>query len=265
VFAQLYDEDAKTARRDLGFRDEDNVWHDAAELGYAMLTGYVDKYGEDDQYEVIASEQVFKIDIGTLTDGDPITYVGTLDGVWRDRTNKRIVFVDYKTAKTIDLRHLPLDEQAGAYWTFGPAWLRKKGILGRDQDISHIMYTFLRKAKPDSRPTNAAGNALNKDGSVSKVQPSPLFERVNVYRDEYDKVSVRQRVLAEVGDMDHVLRNQRLAYKNPGKFTCGMGCAFAGMCEIHETGGDWPAIRDSDFTTWDPYETYGLDPKELMR
>lgn len=43
-------------------------------------------------------------------------------------------------------------------------------------------------------------------------------------------------------------------YKNPDRH-CGY-CEYRDMCEIHESGGDWEAIRDQLFTTWNPYEDH---------
>ena len=245
TFERLYELELQEATA-FGFRDEDGKWQDAAALGVAMLEGFVDEYGTDEQYRVIATEQTFQVGFRGLV------YVGTFDGVWQDRSNRRVLFKEWKTSADNRTRHLALDEQAGAYWTFGPPWLKRKGILKPKQERSGILYTFLRKAMPDDRPRNADGLCLNKDGSVSKVQPPPLFHREWVYRDAGDRRSVMERVLAEATEMRMVRRGRLQVYKNPNQFNCG-GCGFRDPCELHETQADWPALMKAAFVSWEPY------------
>lgn len=248
TFERLYQQELETATA-FGFRDEDGTWQSAGELGVAMLEGFVDTYGKDEQYRVVATEQTFQVGYRGFL------YVGTFDGVWQDRSNKRILFKEWKTSADNRTRHLALDEQAGAYWTFGPPWLRRQGILEPGQELTGILYTFLRKAKPDDRPRNAAGLYLNKDGSVSKVQPPPLFHREWVYRDAGDRRSVRERVLAEVTEMRMVRRGRLAVYKNPNQFNCA-GCGFRDICELHETGADWEAVAKATMVPWGPYDAH---------
>lgn len=257
TFVDLYDEelDAKGA---LGFYDSDGSWADARDLGIAMLEGYVDTYGEDEEWEVIASEQQFKVPV---RDGRrrPLCFaVGTFDGVWRNRRDGRVYLNDYKTAKTIWDQHLILDEQTSSYWAFATPWLRRTGVLRPDEDLEGLLFTFLRKAPPDPRPRNESGLYLNKDGSVSKVQPAPLFKRVPTYRSAKDREMVLERFRAQVTEMLARRRGELGLYKEPGRNSCTM-CSFRDMCEVHEAGGNWKMIREATMIEWDPYSDHEIN------
>ena len=248
-----------------GFRDEDGDWHEAGHLGVSMLERYVEKYkDEDEQYRVISSEQIFFVPLKVEIPGHGLVkfrFVGTLDGVWENRSNLDIFFPEHKTTKAIAVDALQMDEQAGSYWTYAPKWLRRNGILRPDQMPTHIMYNFLRKWAPDPAfKYDPIGRKLNKDGSVSKQQPAPTFKRWPVYRDRADRINMHRRVLDEFTDMFLIRQGERSYYKNPGPLfmpNC-RGCPYRDMCELHETGNDWEAMRDATMTSWEPYAAHEL-------
>jgi hypothetical protein len=250
-FERLYQEELAEATR-MGFRDEDGKWMDAGELGVAMMTGFVEEYGDDDEWEVISSEMAFRTRIS-----EDVTMVGRLDGVWRSRRTDHLLMVDWKTTAQFWGDFLPMDEQAGVYWAFAPAYLRKHGILRKGQSMKGILYTFLRKAMPDDRPKNDLGQSLNKDGTVSKRQPNPLFERHVTYRDRYDREQIRARVIEQAREMQLIKEGQLAVYKAPSIRNCG-GCAFRNVCEMHETGADYAPLLRSFFQKHDPYDSYHL-------
>lgn len=277
TYEKLYYEQAEELK-DQGFNvmvDEEE-WVDALPLGIGMMHGYVAQYeAEDQDYEVISSEQTFQLQVRvpayTLPLGDgraalrypPFTFraVGTFDGVWRHLPSKRLVFKEHKTATAIALDGLPMDEQASMYWTYGPKWLRRQGLLPAGGSISHILYTFLRKAIPDpSARRDAEGHVLNKDGSVSKRQPAPYFARVPVYRDQADRQIMHERVVQEARDLYLARAGLLPLYKNPGYllFPNCRGCPVREACELHETGGDWQAVLGQTTTPWNPYAEHEL-------
>jgi hypothetical protein len=101
---------------------------------------------------------------------------------------------------------------------------------------------------------------LNQDGSVSKQQPAPYFERLPVYRDDVDK----QRLHARVLDVARELRDARAGeypiYKSPGPLhhpNC-RGCPVREACELHETGGDFEPMLAATMVPWNPYEAHEL-------
>lgn len=265
-FEQHYHADAQ-AKIDEGFNVySDEKWEDALDLGVRMLEAYVAEYEDrDKEWKVLSSEQTFQVPLKVEVPDHGLVrfkYVGTFDGVWQNRPNKSlIIFKEFKTATQIVLDALGMDEQAGGYWTYGPAWLRRKGILGPKANIDHILYTFLRKAarNPD-HSYDAQGRKLNQDGSVSKSQPAPYFARQPAYRDTHDREEVHRRVLNEVKDMILCEDDPERVYKNPGPMfmpNCRF-CGFKDMCELHETGQDWKALREATMTTWEPYSAHEL-------
>lgn len=264
TFAKLYEAQVEELGRMNMRADDDAKWTDAADMGEAMLKGYVDRYGERDKdYRVLHSELTFQVPlVATRPDGSKFNLwvVGTVDGLWEHRSTEDIILKEFKTAKAIDLTGLQMDEQAGTYWTYAPRAFWKAGALPEGTYPSHILYTFLRKAMPDERPEDEFGRKLNQDGSVSKKQPPAYFERQPVYRDRADRWNMHKRVLAEAVEMDMVRRGQLAVIKNPGPLympNC-RGCPFRDMCELHETGQDWESMRDATMTRWDPYSAHEI-------
>jgi hypothetical protein len=238
----------------------------AMDLGTAMLKGYVNHWGKDERYEVIAPEMKFQVP-ALDSNGDPIInaqgeevwHVGTGDAIIRDLQTKQIGVMETKTAAAIDTKHLGRDDQASSYWTMFPLYLQSLGILKRGEDINFLMYNFLRKALPSDRPRDAEGHYLNKDGTISKNQPSPLFHREPVWRGGADRRRFLQRInnvaveigLAEAGRLP-IIKNPSSAY--PDKHC--EGCQFRDMCDIHEMGSDWQEYARNTMTFWDPYEEH---------
>lgn len=144
--------------------DGEAEWIDAKKLGTAMLKGYLAEYGEDDDWEIIAPEQRFSAVVPHPDTGKPIVkYVGTFDGVFRQKSTGYLYLMDHKTAGVIRTNHLFNDEQAGSYLTVAEHSLREQGLIGKKEKIRGILYNFLRKTVPnDDRPKNPDGLYTNK-------------------------------------------------------------------------------------------------------
>lgn len=229
----------------------------AEDLGVDLLEAYVQHYGSDQSFEVISPEQAFQVDVSSPRTGKYMfTYVGQIDAVIRRIKDGRLGFLEHKTGASLEPFGAPveLDEQNGAYWTFGPDYLQGKGILLRGEELDFVLYNRLRKSMGDQRPTNNEGLSLNLNGSVSKRQPQPRFKREFVYRGDAERLSVFNRTLNEFREMQMVRKGKLAVYKNPDKH-CGY-CEFRSMCEVHESGGEWEAIRDFEMELWDPYEIH---------
>jgi hypothetical protein len=238
TFGELYEEELRSQMA-IGFRDEDGKWNEAADLGEAMLRGYVQAYGGDEEWRVISSEQVFeqKVAPGVIA-------IGVMDGVWQHRSKKEIAIVDHKAVAQIVTRHLLLDDQAGQYWSFGIPYLRNQGIIKKDDHVAFMLFNFLRKAMPDERPKNADGYALNKDGTVSKNQPSELFVRHKAYRDEAAQKNMRLRTMQEANEIISARKGEIPLIKSPGQMNCG-SCWVRDVCELHDVNQDWKAMASA--------------------
>lgn len=198
---------------------------------------------------------------------------------------------------------LIMDEQSGSYWSYGQRYIRQQGILPKDQPLSGLMFNFLRKGKPDNRPQNKLGQYLNKPskevlteayarkfreppnkkltvadlmhllgksaeflGEVSKVQPAPLFHREMSLRDEYECTSVMLRTEAQAALMHYMRSGKLRVTKTPGTLHnphCNY-CEFKPMCEAHEVGSDWEYMRDTMYSTWDPYAQHEVEVAEKV-
>jgi hypothetical protein len=242
---------------------KDDVWVDARKLGIAMMEGYVERYGKDPTWDVIAPEESFQIDIPFRNkEGVAAIYAGTFDLVYRDLESGEILLGEHKTAKTISTRHLSLDDQAGAYWAVASKILQHRGVLKKGDSIKGIMYNFMRKGLPDIRPENEEGQKLNKDGSVSKNQPAPLYYRELVPRTRSERITQLQRIQDEAAWMDIARRHPDRIMKTPD-FFCAHTCEFFDMCELHEKGGpEWKEYRDAMFTVRDPYADHRKSANE---
>jgi hypothetical protein len=285
TFAKEYDKQVANAEAEFNIKlHEDEEWVDARELGIEMMNNYVEEYGRDEEWEVIASEKTFKVPVyappfpdgegGYMNlKGEPIDrrrvlfyYVGTIDSVWRSRIDGSIWLNDYKTTANDPVKDGAkknvLDEQATAYWTWGVDFLIKEGLL-KEREIEMLagmVYTMLKKAKKDPRPRNAQGHCLNKDGSVSQKQPTKLFHREVVHRSEADREHARVRAIQEVSDMIAVKSGRSAVYKNPDTGSmghCGY-CPVRDLCELHEAGANWEDLRDVSMTTWEPYASHEI-------
>lgn len=268
TFEKLFDKDVKNALDQFGMRDIDDKWYNAKELGVSMLEAYHEKWGTDNEWKVIATEAPFHQIVYSPKTGKPaFVYVGVVDGVWQRRTDKTFWIIDHKTTKD-DPRGkaeaLVMDEQAGAYWTYGLDALRADGRIPADTPLSGMLYNFLRKGKPDERSKNAAGQALNKNGSVSERQPTPLFHREPVFRNEKDGEMVRRRIWLQWMRIRGLRKNPDTVYKIPGTLHSPhcRWCEFKDMCELHESQDDWKLFREAAFHVYNPYSQHEIEEGE---
>lgn len=240
----------------------------AKELGETMLSEYLREYGDDPHWEVLMPETRFEANIPFTPNqitrdvpeilgikGKNITkIVGTFDMPVRDHSfpKPRIMVVDHKTTnKRENTKHLMKDDQAGTYIAVGTGYLRHKGLISEKEAIDGMIFNYLRKAKPPDKPRNAQGQVLNKDGSVSKVQPAPLFWREQVMRGKVNRLRQIQRI-AEDAEQIARLRNGSLPIlKSPGEH-CNW-CDFSDLCDIDENGDDFDSFVEAVFKRQDQY------------
>jgi hypothetical protein len=272
AFERFYEADLAANQELFGMKvGDDEKWTNAAELGPAMLNNYVDEYGADDAWEVVATEMPFRVLVYKPgTEGhhykkpEPwFWYTGVVDGVWRNLSSKELWIPDHKSTDGIGDKkwvHLSLDDQAGAYWSWGVDYLIQEGILKSNMRLHGMLYNLLRKAMPDERQSKIVKGQrvyLNLDGTPSKKQPTPYFKRIPVYRDEYDRQMAKQRALIDFARLEMFRGGELEISKNPGMWTCPM-CAMRDACELHETGHDWKAFLQGTTKSWDPYAEHEI-------
>lgn len=156
---------------------------DARELGIAMMEGYRELYGRDEDILVVSPERTFSLAIPWPENArnfwdaasvDPsmimAELVGTYDLVCQSARSGRYWLKEHKTAKAIQTRHLALDNQAGTYWATATAELRREGLLPDNEVLAGIMYNFMRKGLPDDRPRDVEGYATNKPTKAHYIE-----------------------------------------------------------------------------------------------
>lgn len=242
-----------------GEDDDDSKYVEINELMVHMMTNYVETYGKDDYVEVLAPEQLFRVDVYDEDGNYVCTQVGQIDLCFRDRRTNRLGFMEHKTGATLTPFGAPesLDEQSGTYWTYGPTWLKHTGQIPEDAELDFIEFNRMRKAFKTDKPTNAQGQVLNKDGTVSKRQPAPLFKRSRVFRNAHDSNILNDRVIAVSREMQLIDQGKLAVYKHPDKH-CTF-CEFVDVCTVHESGGDWEEMFRVMFTKWEPYSEHELE------
>ena len=231
---------------------EEPAYEEAASLGIAMLDNYLNTYDEDPQLEILAIEQPFEIEI-VDAEGEVIAiFRSRFDGVAINHRRAEIVLLEHKTAAAIKTAHLPLDDQAGAYFAVATIVLRHQGILGKRENIGGIEYNFLRKSRPDLRERNNQGAYLNKNGEPSKRQPPPAFLREFVDRTPREVNQQIRRIADEVNIMTK-MRTGELPVTKSITDMCPY-CPFYTMCLMHERGGNsWRDYMRAQFTVVNPY------------
>jgi len=273
---------------------------DARALGIDMLTRYVDLYGTDPSWNVIATEMKGKVILprpemkifGRIRPEVRrwLRYHFTWDGVYRDEEDGQVKLMEHKTAATIILSHLPLDNQAGSYHAVANQTLTKQGVLKDGEEIVAITYNFLRKALQDQRPRNSEGHYTNKPvkqhyidaigegltgketlaqleaiaaeleivvlGDVSKSQPPPYFHREEVYKTRAERETQIRRIQEEAVFSEAYRKGFLPIIKSPGR-DCGW-CAFSKICELDESGDQEAveALKDAMYHVASPYDTY---------
>lgn len=272
TFTKLYEEELKSADK-MGFRDDDGTWNEAGELGVAMLENYIDHYGKDDEWEILATEHPFRVVVkrqvanGRL-ESPWFEMVGVIDGLWRHRPTRRVHVPDHKTIDALGGTDahpkipawLLMDDQAGTYWSYGVEGLIAQKLMKENERLAGMLFNFLVKKMPDERPHKLVKGQrlyLNKDGAISKKQPTPHFARIPILRDEYDREMSKQRTSDDYARIELVRDGQLTPLKTPGRFTCPM-CPVKDACELHETGSDWEGMLEQTMREWDPYAQHEI-------
>jgi Zierdtviridae exonuclease len=249
---------------------EKEYW-DAAALGAIMMTAYLAEYGTDDQWEVLLPEMRFSAGIpfnarqATLdtkhwfslgfpqgANGNIVKLVGTFDMPIRDQVDGHVKVVDHKTTnKKENVVWLQKDNQTGTYVAVSTGYLRRMGLISEKEAVVGAIWNYLRKGKPDTRPTDDLGRCLNKDGSVSKQQPSPLFWRIDLRRNKANRLRQISRIADDAEHMAAVRGGVLPVTKHPDEH-CSW-CSFKELCDVDEDGGDTDEFKKAVFKFEDPY------------
>lgn len=265
VLADHFEDEATEsiqAAKDAGAPDyEIDKAEELAALGWNMAKAYAVHYDFDPDVIVIEPELPLAF---TFDDAGVVVAEHAMkpDLVYVDRRTGDVWLMEHKTASSIRKAHLVIDDQARPYGTMAELGLRKLGLIQPGQHFAGIMYNFLRKAVTDDRPRNGLGQALNQDGSVSKRQPPPTFERHPVKLTRAAKRLTLTRLRNEVMMIvafTNSLRNKTIKVADIPKTphsSCPRFCQFFPMCAAEEDGADITDMMRSMYVSQNPY-TYG--------
>ena len=193
-------------------------WVDAKALGHEMLKNYMIEYGDDKEWEVIATEQRYRMKIRDNNSKVIGVLVGTFDAVLRHIPTNKVWMMDHKTERDrIITNHLIKDEQAGTYVSIATLVLRAQGKIGKDEVVQGIVYNFLRKGKADTRPRNHRGvycNKPTKDHYVAAISNyvKNLVNNPQMEMDEADAAMFSELVLKKkkVDELVEIARGFKL-------------------------------------------------------
>lgn len=228
-------------------------------LGESMCDAYQEKYGNDPEVNVIQAEIPLEFTISNPAGKIIAVHKFKPDLIYRKKGEAGIWLMEHKTAKSIRIEHLVIDNQARPYGAMAEAALRKVGILQPGETVKGILYNFLRKGFSDARPKNDKGQSLNKDGSISKTQPAALFLRKPITMTRKAKIVTLRRVQDDAVFLTMLtaqLRNGKMKGENLPKtshYSCPKMCDYFTMCVAEEEGTD---IRDMErdlYIRRDPY------------
>lgn len=180
--------------------------------------------------------------------------VGTFDMPIRNHEHNvpKIEIVDHKSAgRKQHFKSLQKDDQIGTYISVATGVLRQMKLIAASEACTGIVFNYLRKAKPDDRPKDSQGRALNKDGSVSKTQPAPFFWREYVERNKANRLRQVARIADDVETMQAIRTGVLPVLKSPGEH-CNW-CDFSDLCDIDEDGGDTAQFIKDVYRIQDPY------------
>jgi hypothetical protein len=295
AFEEALDGQVRRVYTDGGEMDEQEVV-DARELGRAMLTGYVQEYGEDSHWTVLHTEQPFQINVPHPTQPQTlVVYAGTWDlAVW-DKVDKVFKIVDHKTRRSFPSvwSFYSINDQAGSYLWVAKEVLVHKGILQKTDTIDGLVFNALKKAMPDNRPVNADGLACNKPqkqhyldalgyasaprgltvadlaaqaeargitvyGEPSVQQPTPRYHREEVYADNRKRVAQARKVQAEALVMQEMRTGRLPIFKVPTE-DC-VRCPIFEYCELHDLDeSEAEEFAAATLAVRDPYRDHRED------
>ena len=217
------------------------------DMGMELLTAYEEAYRGDPHWEVISPEIPFQAMINK-----EVINLGTIDLVIRDLNDGAIKIVDHKTCGQFpNVDYLGLDDQCGRYNAISQTILRRKGLIGPKEIVRGMEYNYIRKGKVDEREVNDRGESLNKDGTVSKRQPTPLFKRHMIKKTNAEKKRQLERIVDDAIAMQMTIDGLFPVLKSVSK-ECTW-CDFFQLCRLDEQCADTDMFKERMFRHVDPY------------
>lgn len=220
--------------------------HEYAQL---MLEGYlqwVEEEGVDEHYEVIGAEQEVRVPSGITG----VDLRGKLDVRMRRRIDGRRLFVDHKTAGSLQTPTLEISEQFRMY-----ALLER--LLPRQEGEQH------------AHTDGGIVNILKRVKRTFRAKP-PFYRRVEVRFNDHQLRSMWTRVHAVIRQildaraaLDAGADHQAVVYPTPAG-DCNWSCPFFKVCPLMDDGSRWRDAIEANYVVIDPYARYAVRDTELV-
>lgn len=206
-----------------------------------MIEGYlqwITEEGMDADYEVIAAEQEVRVPSGI----PGIDLRGKLDVRLRRRTDGRRVFMDHKTAGSVDIKTIEINEQFPMYALLERLLPRQQGEPTHHSDGGVINVLKRVKRTMQAKPPFYKRHEVRFNPS----QLRSMWARVHAVIIE---IMAARKALAAGGD------HHAIVYPTPAG-DCDWSCPFFKVCPMFDDGSRVEAALEEHYVTIDPYARY---------
>lgn len=206
-----------------------------------MIEGYlqwITEEGVDDGFEIVGAEEEIRVPSGIAG----VDLRGKIDVRVRRRVDGRRVFVDHKTAGSLAIPTIEINEQFRTY-----------GLLER-----------LKKRMTGEKTANCDGGIINVLKRVKRTMTAkpPFYARHDVRFNDHQLRTMWTRIHAAIRDMMAVRMaletgtdHHEVAYPTP-QGDCSWSCPFLKVCPLFDDGSRWQAALENHYVTVDPYARY---------
>jgi hypothetical protein len=207
------------AIRDLLHNPETGTQSEDQELIEWMYQGYIECYGKDPRWKVLAVEHKVEEYLPTDRGGrSSIKLKGTIDLIVRDMEMGGLWIVDHKTCKNLPKgRELDLDDQFGLY-----QWLLRK----RGNDIRGIWHNAVRTERLKTR----------------EMDMPERFKRTPTVRTERELDSIAVEAYQLLREAWTNGQNGRKVARSTNPDTCRWRCDYTEPCLAGRKGADMRAM-----------------------
>ena len=235
------------------FEEETAEFNDMKGLGIAVLTNYAKYAEENDDFEVIMTEQEFEVPIRNPATNEVVgLLVGRFDGIARTRDG-RLWLLEHKTAADrLNPNDTLYDDQ-----TTGYLWAAQQ-VFG--QPLEGIYYNVLRKKVPRKPPLLASGKSLSKAKDIDTTyevyldaiiengfDPAQYSDILEILKAKGNTFVMREKVIKD--PMEIALWGRQLYDEycdmadNPRIYPnmtwdCSWMCDFKSLCAATRKGDD---------------------------
>lgn len=194
-----------------------------------MYEGYVEKWGVDNDWKVIAIEYPFELQLPDA-DGNPSQYAmkGKIDLLVQSRSNGGFWIVDHKSGAELPTSmSLEIDDQFGGYaWAMNKLGYRVRGAI---HNAARTKQNVGDLASDEERAANKA---------IKKQTLEQRFSRTPLNRDKVEQEYVARDFWAAASNAYPLPGRELPLYSSPDPRSCSWKCDIKEVHLIARTGRD---------------------------